>query len=177
MNKYVFSLAVLILFATAGWSQNRAVLLHESFDGNTIPASWSVQGEGANNWVVSTTNHTGGSPNEMQLYCSPNFNGMARLVTPAIDLAGVNSVTFRFNHYYDHFYATNDMGIATSSDGGATWNECWHHTYNSSSVYNIQESIESPDMGQPNVKFCVFVDTDSQGFNPVQASNFEPMMD
>lgn len=49
MNKYVFSLAVLILFATAGWSQNRAVLLHESFDGNTIPAGWSVQGEGANN--------------------------------------------------------------------------------------------------------------------------------
>ena len=164
MNKYVFSLAVLILFATAGLAQNRAVLLHESFDGNTIPAGWSVQGEGANNWVVSTTNHTGGSPNEMQLLCSPTFNGMARLVTPAIDLAGVNSVTFRFNHYYDHFYATNDMGIATSSDGGATWNECWRHTYNSSSVYNIQESIESPDMGQPNVKFCVFVDTDSQQF-------------
>ena len=86
MNKYVFSLAVLIQFATTGWSQNRAVLLQESFDGNTIPAGWSVQGEGANNWVVSTTNHTGGSPNEMQLYCSPNFNGMARLVTPAINL-------------------------------------------------------------------------------------------
>ena len=164
MNKYVFSLAVLILFATTGWSQNRAVLLQESFDGNTIPAGWSVQGEGANNWVVSTTNHTGGSPNEMQLLCSPSFNGMARLVTPAIDLTGVNSVTFRFNHYYDHFYATNDMGIATSSDGGATWNECWRHTYNSSSVYNIQESIESPDMGQPNVRFCIFVDTNSQQF-------------
>ena len=164
MKRAFITIALAILFATAGIAQNRAVLLHESFDGSTLPNGWSVQGEGANNWVVSTTNHTGGTPNEMQLWTAPYFNGMARLVTPTIDLTGVNSVTFLFNHYYDHFYATNDMGIATSSDGGVTWNECWRHTYNSSAVYNIVESIESPDMGQPNVKFCVFVDTDSQQF-------------
>lgn len=164
MKRAFITIALAILFATAGIAQNRAVLLHESFDGSTLPNGWSVQGEGANNWVVSTTNHTGGTPNEMQLWTAPYFNGMARLVTPTIDLTGVNSVTFLFNHYYDHFYATNDMGIATSSDGGVTWNECWRHAYNSSSVYHVLESIESPDMGQPNVQFCVFVDTDSQQF-------------
>ena len=164
MKKTFFTIAMAILLVTTGLAQNRAVLLHESFDGNSLPNGWSVQGEGANNWVVSNTNHTGGTPNEMQLWTAPYFTGMARLVTPAIDLTGLNSVTFLFNHYYDHFYATNDMGIATSSDDGVTWNECWRHTYNSSAVYNIVESIESPDMGQPNVKFCIFVDTDSQQF-------------
>lgn len=164
MRRIIITIAVAIMLSVNGLAQNRAVLLHESFDGNSLPNGWSVQGEGANNWVVSNTNHTGGTPNEMQLWTAPYFNGMARLVTPAIDLTGLNSVTFLFNHYYDHFYATNDMGIATSSDGGVTWNECWRHTYNTSSVYNIVESIESPDMGQPNVKFCIFVDTDSQQF-------------
>ncbi len=158
------TIAMAILLVTTGLAQNRAVLLHESFDGNSLPNGWSVQGEGANNWVVSQTNNAGGTPNEMELQFSPYFTGMARLITPAFDLTGVSGVTFTFNHSYEHFYGSNDMGIATSSDGGVTWNECWRHTYNSSSVYHVLESIESPDMGQPNVQFCVFVDTDSHQF-------------
>lgn len=164
MKKLILTVLIAILLESVGLAQNRSVLLHESFNGNTIPAGWSVMGEGANNWVVSNTNNAGGTPNEMELWMSPYFNGMARLVTPAFDLTGVSGVTFTFNHSYEHFYGSNDMGIATSSDGGVTWNECWRHTYNSSSVYHVLESIESPDMGQPNVQFCVFVDTDSHQF-------------
>ena len=153
-----------ILLSVNGLAQNRAVLLHESFDGNSIPAGWSTMGEGGNNWVVSRTNNAGGTPNEKELQFSPYFTGMARIVTPAFDMTGVSGVTFTFNHSYEHFYGSNDMGIATSSDGGVTWHECWRHTYNSSSVYHVLESIESPDMGQPNVQFCVFVDTDIHQF-------------
>lgn len=50
------TIAMAILLVTTGLAQNRAVLLHESFDGNSLPNGWSVQGEGANNWAVSNTN-------------------------------------------------------------------------------------------------------------------------
>lgn len=85
MRRIIITIAVDIMLSVNGLAQNRAILLHESFDGNSLPNGWSVQGEGANNWVVSNTNHTGGTPNEMQLWTAPYFNGMARLVTPAID--------------------------------------------------------------------------------------------
>ena len=59
MKNTVFTIALALFFVTTGLGQKRTVLLHESFDGNSIPNDWLVMGEGANNWVVSNTNHTG----------------------------------------------------------------------------------------------------------------------
>ena len=93
--------AFALLFATAMMAQNRAVLLQESFDDASMPAGWSISGQ-PNNWSVSGTNNAGGDPNEMHLSWSPQFNGMTRLVSPAIDLTGINSVVFSFKHALDN---------------------------------------------------------------------------
>ena len=111
--------AFALLFATAMMAQNRAVLLQESFDGNTLPAGWSINGQ-QSNWSVSATNNAGGQANEMKLDWSPQFNGMTRLVTPAVDLTGLSSVVFSFKHALDNYSGTNSIGVATSSDGGTT---------------------------------------------------------
>lgn len=94
MIRVIITIAVAILLSFNGLAQNRAVLLHESFDGNSIPAGWSTMGEGGNNWVVSRTNNAGGTPNEMELQFSPYFTGMARLVTPVFDLTGPKGLYF-----------------------------------------------------------------------------------
>ena len=116
--------AFALLFATATMAQNRVVLLQESFDGSTLPTGWSISSNNSN-WSVSATANAGGSANEMKLDWSPQFNGTTRLVSPAIDLTGISGVVFSFKHALDNYSGTNTIGVATSSDGGATWNQAW----------------------------------------------------
>ena len=84
MKKFLL-FAFALLLATASMAQNRVVLLQESFDGASMPAGWSIDAH-ESNWSVSATNNAGGQANEMHLAWSPQFNGMSRLVSPAVDL-------------------------------------------------------------------------------------------
>ncbi len=156
--------AFALLFATGMMAQNRAVLLQESFDGTSMPAGWSINGQN-NNWSVSATNNAGGQPNEMHLTWSPQFNGMTRLVSPAVDLTGVSSVVFSFKHALDNYSGSNTIGIATSSDGGSTWNQGWSQGYSASNTYSVSQEITTPDMGQANVQFCIFFNGSSYNIN------------
>lgn len=157
--------AFAMLFATAMMAQNRAVLLQESFDGTTMPAGWSVAGLGLGNWSVSPTNNAGGAANEMHLTWSPQFNGLSRLVTPAMDLTGINSLVFSFKHALDNYSGSHIIGIATTSDGGTTWNEAWSQGYNASNSWTVSQEISTPDMGQANVQFCIFYNGNSYNIN------------
>jgi hypothetical protein len=156
--------AFALLFATAMMAQNRAVLLQESFDGSTMPAGWSINGQ-PNNWSVSATANAGGTPNEMHLTWSPQFNGMTRLVSPAIDLTGISSVVFSFKHALDNYSGSNTIGVATSSDGGTTWNQGWSQGYSTSTTYSVSQEINTPDMGQTSVQFCIFFNGNSYNIN------------
>ena len=156
--------AFALLFATAMMAQNRAVLLQESFDGSSLPVGWSIDGQNSN-WSVSATNNAGGAANEMKLDWSPQFNGMTRLVSPAVDLTGINSVVFAFKHALDNYQGTNSIGVATSSDGGTTWNQAWSQGYNTSASWAVSEEISTPDMGQANVQFCIFFNGNSYNIN------------
>lgn len=156
--------AFALLFATATMAQNRAVLLQESFDGTSMPAGWSISAQ-SSNWEVSGTNNAGGQPNEMHLTWSPQFNGMTRLVSPAVDLTGLNSVVFSFKHALDNYSGSNTIGVATSSDGGSTWNEGWSQGYSNSNTYSVSQEISTPDLGQPNVQFCIFFNGSSYNIN------------
>lgn len=156
--------AFALLFATATMAQNRTVLLQESFDGTTLPAGWNIVGQ-TSNWSVSATNNAGGDPNEMHLSWSPQFNGMTRLVSPAVDLTGINSVVFSFKHALDNYSGSNTIGIATSSDGGTTWNQGWSQGYSTSNTYSVSQEINTSDMGQANVQFCIFFNGSSYNIN------------
>ena len=149
---FVFAL----LFATAMMAQNRAVLLQESFDGATMPAGWSIAGLGQSNWNISGTNNAGGEANEMWLYYGPQFNGISRLVSPVTDMTGINSVIISFKHCLDNYSGSHTLGIATTSDGGTTWNEGWSQVYSSDGVYSVTQEISTPDMGSANFQFCIY---------------------
>ena len=153
-----------VLFATAMMAQNRAVLLQESFDGSSLPAGWSISSN-QNNWSVSGTNNAGGQANEMKLDWSPQFNGITRLIMPAIDLTGLNSVVFSFKHALDNYTGTNNIGVATSSDGGTTWNDAWTHGYNTNGSWTVSEEVSTSDMGHANVQFCIYFSGNSYNIN------------
>ena len=156
--------AFALLFATAMMAQNRGVLLQESFDGASMPAGWSIDAQ-PNNWSVSATNNAGGEANEMHLTWSPQFNGMTRLVSPAVDMTGITSVVFSFKHALDNYSGANTIGVATTSDGGTTWNQAWTQSYSTSGSWTVSQEISTPDLGQANVQFCIFFNGSSYNIN------------
>lgn len=163
MKKFLL-FAFALLLATASMAQNRVVLLQESFDGASMPAGWSIDAH-ESNWSVSATNNAGGQANEMHLAWSPQFNGMSRLVSPAVDLTGINSLVFSFKHALDNYSGANTIGVATTSDGGTTWNQAWTQSYSSSGAWSVSQEISTSDMGQANVQFCIFFNGSSYNIN------------
>lgn len=159
----LFALAV--LFTTAMMAQNRTMILQESFDGSGMPFGWSVAGMGLSNWSVTATANAGGVPNEVQLNWSPEFDGLSRLVTPAVNLSGIQSVVVSFKHSLDNYSGTTRLGVATSSDDGATWNEGWSQNFSSTTTQTLVQEIITPDMGQSSVRFCIFFEGNSYNIN------------
>lgn len=154
-----------MLFATATMAQTRNSLLHESFDGSSIPAGWSIAGAGASNWSISSSTNAGGSANELRLDWDPQFNGMSRFVSPVVDLTGVSSVVVSFKHYLDNYSGSNTIGVATTSDGGTTWNDAWSQGFSNSTQYSFSQELSTPDMGNANVQFCIYFTGNSYNIN------------
>ena len=144
-----------LLFSIASFAQNRASLLHETFDGTDMPEGWYVDNHAAN-WSISTSAKSGGLPNEICMNWAPEFNGTSRLVMPAFDFTNVSEVMVSFKHYHDNYIGENTIGIATSSDGGTTWNTGWEQTYIEIAAFNENHTISTPDMGKPDVLMCIY---------------------
>ena len=137
------------------FAQDRGLLLKESFDSMEIPEGWYID-EHAENWSISTSAKSGGTPNEICMNWAPEFNGTTRLVMPEFDFSDVANVVVSFKHYHDNYIGENTIGIATSSDGGATWNSAWEETFVEISSYVESHTITTSDMGKPNVLVCIY---------------------
>ena len=153
-----------LLLSTAMFAQNRASLLHETFDGSSMPEGWTINGLGTSNWSIVHSNKAGGDANELKINYYPSFNGISRVVMTPINLTDVESVIVSFKHYLDNFSGAHNIGIATSSDG-STWNTGWSQTYNSTGGGTVSELISTPDMGKENVLFCIYYEGYSYNIN------------
>ena len=169
--KKTLLLTLALLLSVSMFAQNRGTLLQESFDGKSLPSGWSIFGGGNKNWSVTTTDRAGGTPNELDLYWDPVFNGTTRIATPAINLTGISSIVISFKHYFDYYSYYNGVctiGVATSSDNGATWNTGWSQVYNETGKYVVNEVIETEDMGKENVLVCLYFQGSTNDINSWQ---------
>jgi hypothetical protein len=157
--------ALALFLATAMMAQNRATLLEESFDGSSIPSGWSVAGLGTSNWSISETDNAGGQANELHLNWSPEFNGLSRFVSPVINLTGQSSVVITFKHYLDNYSGSHTLGIATTSNGGTTWNQAWSQSYSTDGNYVVTQQITTADVGSANFRFCIFYNGNSYNYD------------
>ena len=164
MKKTLLLIAA-ILMSVSVFAQTRTTFISEHFDGTSAPTGWQVMGSGTSNWGISATQNAGGEANELVLVWSPQFNGTSRMVMPAVDLTGVSSVVVCFKHALDNYSGGHTLGIATSSDGGTTWNDGWSQSYNSSSSWTVTQNITTPDMGNNNVQFCLYYTGNSYNIN------------
>ena len=92
---------------------------------------------------------------------SPQFNGLARFVSPVIDLTGLNSVVISFKHCLDNYSGSHTLGIATTSDGGNTWNQAWTQNYSTDGSYAVTQQVTTTDVGSANFQFCIFYNGNS----------------
>jgi len=164
MKKTLLFIAA-FLMSVSVFAQTRATFINEHFNGSSAPDGWHVVGAGTSNWGISATQNAGGEPNELVLVWSPQFNGTSRMVMPAVDLTGVSNVVVSFKHALDNYSGAHTIGIATSSDGGTTWNEGWSQSYSSSNVWTVTQNISTADMGNSDVLFCLFYTGNSYNIN------------
>ena len=171
--KKTLLLTIALLFSTTIFAQ----LIDEKFDSAEMPEGWSIMGDAEKNWSISNTNNAGGDANEVKLSWSPQFSGITRLVTKAVDLTDVEGVSITFNHYFEPYSQTykSMLGIATSSDNGETWNEGWSQEYNIPGQYKLEERIVTADMGKENVMFCIYFDGTSENFTQFCFDNIKIM--
>ena len=138
------------------------IYLSESFDGDALPEGWSTSEVGASNWKISVSKHAGGEANEIMLdFFPPIFMETTRLISPAVDLSSTNEVVVSFKHCLNNNIDAEIqetpyiLGVATSTDK-ENWNVAWQEEYTVSDVYNIFEVVNTPDLGNSNVHFCLF---------------------
>lgn len=168
-----FLLTALALFASLTiFAQNDIDIINEDFSSADKPDGWYAAGNGINNWWISPSFGAGGKPNELQLNWSPQFNGISRFVSPAVDLSEVTSAILAFDHYPAMYYGSAKIGVATSSDNGTTWNSVWSETYDKTEKHSILETISGPDMGKENVRFCIYYEGNSSAINSWYFDNF-----
>lgn len=172
MKKSLLTALALLLSVTI-LAQNNINIIDEDFSGDAIPEGWYSSGNGANNWYISYSFSAGGKPNEIMLSWSPQFNGISRFVSPAVDLSGVTNVILSLDHYLALYSGNPKIGVATSSDNGTTWNSVWSQTYDKTDKYNVIETIEGPDMGKENVRFCIYYEGSSSYISSWYFDNFK----
>lgn len=138
------------------------LLLSEEFNGGTIPAGWSVVGLGQPNWSVPATNNAGGTLPELRLYYSPSFVGLSSMMSSAINTSGLSTLQLSFKHFIDWYGNGFTLGVATSSDNGATWNTIWSVTPSGNVGPETQTlSISDANVGSPNFRLGFFLSGDS----------------
>ena len=164
MKKTLLFIAA-ILMSVSVFAQTRTTFINEHFDGSAMPAGWQITGAGTTNWSISATTNAGGAANELHLAWSPQFNGTSRVVMPEVDLTGVTSVVISFKHALDNYSGAHTLGIATSSDGGTTWNDAWTQSYSSSGSWAVTQEVSTADMGNSAVRFCLYYTGNSYNIN------------
>jgi hypothetical protein len=153
---------VLSLFlALSCWVSAQTFLLEDFSAGTMPPAGWTIDAHSAN-WSADASSTAGGAAPEAVMFYSPAFNGMSRLISPAIDLSGQTSVKLMFKHFMDDYSGSAyAIGVATRS-GGGDWTTVW--TISPTGDVGPEEKIvdiENSDVGASDFQFCIFFNGNS----------------
>jgi len=134
--------------------------IYENFSsGQMPPEGWTINNV-AGQWTVSNSNNAGGNYPEARFQWIQLVE-TTRLISPPIDLTGLTSIRFHFNHMYDDYQGDGPaVGVATRS-GGGLWNSVWEILPEANVGPEIIElEIENEDVGQPDFQICCYVQGD-----------------
>jgi hypothetical protein len=126
-------------------------------------SGWTVPEDGqVENWFLSTTTHAGGEAPELMLNWDPQFNGTARMVSPAIDLTGLTNVHVSFKHFVDWYQSSFSIGVATRSSETDSWTVAWQQTVSANVGPAVVDFALPADDISATFQFSFFFTGDSQ---------------
>lgn len=109
-----FYIVCLCFFLAAPAAHSQVIIFEESFDGSTGPVGWTLD----DGWSLSTmTPSTGSGVNGLQ----HRGNAASIAAMPAVDLSGATSATLTYLARRTASYATDNLSITASGDGGLTF--------------------------------------------------------
>ena len=158
------------------------ILLYEPFTGITagqLPAGWTVDGLGASNWSVQSSNYAGGTAPELRLYWSPSFNGVSRLVTHTFGTDGREELRLKFRQYLSNFSVTGQtLAVQAAFDNG-DWVDVWTHTVTGSLPAQLVEVYFDVPAGASTMKICFKYEGDVYQINNWNIDDviLEPVVD
>ncbi len=160
MKKF-YSLIIAISLAFPVFSQT---YLSEDFSSGTMPPpGWTIFAF-QQQFVNAPSDSAGGVAPECRIDGFA-YNGTLRLMSPAMNMTGVNSVTLIFKHNYDKYASPSPtIGVATKSSGA--WNPVWTMVPSSDTgPEEIQVTINNSDLNKPNFQISFYVTGTIQNMN------------
>lgn len=161
-NIYLSFLYVSISFLVNAQQHRGIEHLSENFSAGMPPNGWTIDNHSAN-WSAFNSSNAGGTAPEARLAWTPQFNGTTRLISPSINLVGIEHITLNFKHALDHYTGSYTIGAATRS-GESDWNIIWSRT-----GVTIVESLSIPiinsDVGSNEFQFCIFFTGNTYNLN------------
>lgn len=165
----------LLFLLMAGLYVHSQVALYEDFSTNQMPPQdWTVEGQ--NNWRISNSSNAGAQAPEGKFTWTPQFVGLSRLVSPAIDVSGSEILLLSFKHMIDHYSGSYTIGISTRS-GGGDWTDAHTQTVTGNiAATDVVIHIENDDVGQADFQFSLFFNGNSYNINDWYFDNIELLM-
>lgn len=115
-------------FTTSANPTSLTLPVTENFTTSTLPTGWATQNTGTGiteRWSVSNTANAGGAAYELKCTYQNLNPGTTRVITPAINTAGVNKLTLIFKHMLDDYAAGATLKIQSSTDKVTWTDETW----------------------------------------------------
>jgi len=163
MKKQITFLLFMLAFLS---NINAQILFEEHFDTwDFPPAGWSTVDFDYEHWHTSNSTIAGGTGMEVMLDWYPYTDiGMARLISPEIDLTGKTTITLSFKQKVLHDYDSFEVGVATRSNGGA-WNIAWSTNVTETILPEERViNISNSDVNSSTFQFCLYFDGDFYNF-------------
>jgi hypothetical protein len=161
--KKLYTLIALIGLSTFVFGQT---YLSEDFSSNQMPpAGWTIDDQAAQ-WSIANSNTAGGVAPEAKFHWVQGI-ATSRLISPEIDMTGISTVTFSFNHYLDDYNHTDySLGVATTSGGSGVWTDVWTLIPTGDvGPEMVSFDINNADLGQPGFQICLYFDGNMYNLN------------
>jgi len=158
-------IVLFVIFFTLRLAASAQVFVCEDFSQAKMPPEgWTIEGF-PNFWSISYAYWAGGmNVPEAQFSYVDQINAdsaTSRLISPVINLTGIDSVKIHFWYYFAHFGKPAPLlGMATRSAGGA-WNTVWHVQPNGTldiSEREINLWLKNSDVGSSQFQFCMYLE-------------------
>ena len=161
MKKSCFLFTLLLIMSIGLFAQGKSIFLSETFDTAEFPEGWEALTWpiAPTGWGTSNTVNAGGEPYELHLAYTPSLGGgVGRVATPIMDLSSHSGILMlEFQYKVLVMAEPCVIGVATTSDNGATWNVVYEQEYTSvTGAIHVSEEINTPDVGSDNFRLSFY---------------------